>query len=190
MIVTKEKVVSLTYELRLDDKEGEILESLTEDAPMVFLFGSGNLLPKFEENINGLRVGDKFDFNLSSSDAYGEVDLEAIVSVPISAFEIDGKIDENMLSLGNKIPMQDNAGNKLTGVVTEVTADSVKMDFNHPLAGSDLFFKGTITEVREATEEELHHGHIHAHGGCGSGGCGDCGPSGCGDSDGGGSCGC
>jgi FKBP-type peptidyl-prolyl cis-trans isomerase SlyD len=184
MIVTKDKVVSLTYELRLDGREGEIVESLSVDAPMVFLYGAGNLLPKFEENIDGLHVGDKFDFNLTAINAYGEIDLDAIVSVPIAAFEIDGKTDENMLRLGNKIPMQDNAGNKLTGVVTEVTNDSVKMDFNHPLAGSDLFFKGIITEVREATEEELHHGHIHAHGGCGGGGCGDCG-----DSEGG-SCGC
>lgn len=176
MIVAKDRVVSLTYELRLDQPDGEVIESLEANAPLTFLYGGGGLLPKFEENISGLKVGDNFDFNLKSNEAYGEVNLDAIVSIPISAFEIDGKIDNNMLTIGNKIPMQDASGNKLTGVVQEVTSDNVKMDFNHPLAGNDLFFKGEITEIREATDEELTHGHAHYPGSCE--GCSDCGGEG------------
>lgn len=172
MIISKEKVVSLTYELRLDNPEGEIIETLTTENPLTFLFGAGNLLPKFEEYIDGLQVGDDFDFELKSHEAYGEVKKEAIVNIPITAFEIDGRIDKNMLSIGNKIPMQDASGNKLTGLVQEVTNDKVTMDFNHPLAGNDLFFKGEIMEVRKATEEELHHGHAHYSGSCES--CSDC----------------
>ena len=176
MKVSKDKVVSLTYELRLNSENGEVIESLSADAPLTFLYGSGNLLPKFEENINGLSTGDKFDFDLQASEAYGEINQNAIVDVPVSAFEIDGKIDENLLKIGNKIPMQDTSGNKLTGVVKEVLDDNVTMDFNHPLAGNNLFFKGIITEIREATEEEMHHGHAHYPGSCE--GCSDCGGEG------------
>lgn len=194
MTITKEKVVSIVYELRLDSKEGEVVESLTQDKPLTFLFGSGNLLPKFEENIDNMKVGDGFEFDLTAEDSYGEINEAALVEVPKSAFEMDGKIDENLLVLGNTIPMRDNAGNRLNGVVTEVTDENVKMDFNHPLAGKHLFFKGEVTEIREASEEELSKGHIHAEGGCGcgDGGCGSgettdsCGDGGCGDS----GCGC
>jgi FKBP-type peptidyl-prolyl cis-trans isomerase SlyD len=182
MIVAKDKVVSLTYELRLDNPKGNMVESLSNDSPLVFIFGTGNLLPKFEENIAGLKVGDRFDFNLNATDAYGEVNNEAVVNVPISAFSVNGSIDHEMLQIGNKIPMQDSSGNKLTGSVKEVTDEAVKMDFNHPLAGNHLYFNGEITDIREATEEEMMHGHIHSHGGCG-GGCESCGDdhSGCGD---------
>jgi len=173
MKVSNEKVVSLTYELRLDSPEGEVIETLTADSPLTFLYGAGGLLPKFEENIHGLKTGDNFEFNLTLHEAYGEVNTDAIVNIPISAFEVSGKIDHNMLRIGNKIPMQDTSGNKLTGVVQKVSNDTITMDFNHPLAGSSLFFKGEITEIREATDEELHHGHIHNTDNCR--GCNDCG---------------
>lgn len=177
MTIKKDKVVSLIYELRLNGPEGDVVESLTNDSPLTFLYGAGGLLPKFESNIDGLAIGDKFDFDLSAGDAYGEVNQDAIVDVPKSAFEVDGKVDESLLSLGTKIPMQDASGNRLTGTVTEVTDAAVKMDFNHPLAGQHLFFKGEVTEVRDASEEELNHGHVHAAGGCGGGGCSSCGDS-------------
>lgn len=173
MVVANEKVVSLIYELRVDSPNGEIIESLSNDNPLTFLYGSGNLLPKFEEYIDGLKIGDKFDFDLNANDAYGEVNSEAIVQVPISAFEVNGKIDNSLLGIGNTIPMRDNAGNRLNGIVKEVTSEAVTMDFNHPLAGNRLYFKGEVTGVREATEEEINHGHIHSSCGCGSGGCGD-----------------
>jgi FKBP-type peptidyl-prolyl cis-trans isomerase SlyD len=173
MIVSKDKVVSLTYELRLDSPKGEVVESLNNDSPLIFIYGSGNLLPKFEDNINGLKIGDRFDFNLTATDAYGEVNNEAIVSVPISAFSINGNIDHDMLLIGNKIPMQDSSGNKLTGIVKEVSDQAVEMDFNHPLAGNHLFFNGEITDIREATEEEMTHGHAHYPGSCE--GCETCG---------------
>lgn len=188
MNIKKDKVVSLIYELRLGSAEGDIVESLTEDRPLTFLYGSGNLLPKFEENIDGLTTGDSFKFDLAAGDAYGEVNDAAIVDVPIAAFEMDGKVDNEMLKLGNTIPMRDNAGNRLNGMVKEVTDANVKMDFNHPLAGNHLFFSGSVTEIREATEEELSQGNINAGGGCGcdSGGCSEeksesgCGSGGCG----------
>ncbi len=182
MVISKYKVVSLTYELRVDNPQGDILEALPDDKPLIFLYGSGNLLPKFEENISGLNEGDNFEFDLKATEAYGEVNQDAIVHVPKSAFEVDGKIDDDMLKQGNKIPMQDAQGNKLTGIVDEILDDKVKMDFNHPLAGQHLFFKGKVTEIREATEEEQQHGHAHYPGSCE--GCSDCG----GEGDHGGGC--
>jgi FKBP-type peptidyl-prolyl cis-trans isomerase SlyD len=187
MVVTKERVVSLTYQLRIDKPDGEIVESLTKDSPLIFLYGSGNLLPKFEEHINGLKVGDKFKFSLKANDAYGDLNDDAIVSVPISAFEMNGTIDPNMLRIGNKIPMQDSSGNRLTGIVSDVLEDTVKMDFNHPLAGNNLYFDGEITDIRNSTDEEMHHGHAHYEGSCE--GCESCGGHG-GHGEGGGHCGC
>lgn len=185
MEIAKDKVVSLTYVLRKGSKDGDLLEEVKDDRPLTFLYGGGSLLPKFEENLSGLAIGDNFNFDLKAEDAYGMVNEDAVVNVPKGAFEVNGTIDENLLKLGNTIPMQDNAGNRLNGIVVDVSNDTVKMDFNHPLAGDHLFFSGKVEGVREATEDELNHGHVHADGGCG------CGSGGCGCDDGSGSsCGC
>jgi len=165
MIAEKNNVVSIVYELRADSKEGEVVESLTSENPMTFLFGTGGLLPKFEEQLNGLKSGDNFEFLLNSEDAYGPVVENAIVKI------------------GSMVPMMDAEGRRLNGMVIAMEGDAVKMDFNHPMAGNDLFFKGEVSDVRSATEEELSHGHIHAEGscGCGSNGEGSCDDDNCGD---------
>ena len=173
MIAEKNNVVSIVYELRADSKVGEVVESLTSENPMTFLFGTGGLLPKFEEQLNGLKSGDNFEFLLNSEDAYGPVVENAIVHVPQSVFEVDGKIDENLMKIGSMVPMMDAEGRRLNGMVIALEGDAVKMDFNHPMAGNDLFFKGEVSDVRSATEDELSHGHIHAEGGCGCGGNGE-----------------
>ncbi|HEX3009338.1 MAG TPA: FKBP-type peptidyl-prolyl cis-trans isomerase [Bacteroidales bacterium] len=165
MEIEKNKVVSLVYELRVDGKEGEIVETLNDSNPLTFIYGVGNLLPKFESNINGLKVGDSFDFMLKSEEAYGLSSDEAVVDVPKEVFIVDGKFDSEMVKEGNAIPMMDGDGNRLNGIVVNVTDNAVKMDFNHPLADEDLFFAGKVVGVREATEEELSHGHIHQSGG-------------------------
>jgi FKBP-type peptidyl-prolyl cis-trans isomerase SlyD len=193
MIAEKNNVISIVYELRSGSKEGEVVESLTRENPLTFLFGTGGLLPKFEEQLNGLTEGDRFEFLLNSEDAYGPVIENAIVHVPQSVFEIDGEIDKNMMKIGTMVPMMDAEGRRLNGKVLAVEGDAVKMDFNHPMAGNDLFFRGEVTDIRSATEEELAHGHIHATGGCGCGGSGEgCEDGACDDkgscSDG--SCGC
>ncbi len=173
MIVSQNTVVSLSYELRVNDKGGEIVEKVDRMSPLTFLFGKGSLLPKFEDNLAGLKVGDSFDFNLVSADAYGEFDDNSIIKVPMQAFQIDGKVDYELVKVGNKIPMQDSDGHRLTGTVKVIDTDAVTMDFNHPLAGNNLFFKGEITDIREATEEEMMHGHIHSAQSCE--GCETCG---------------
>ncbi len=165
MEIGNNKVVSLTYELRENNAEGDLIQKVEKDEPFVYLFGVGSLLPEFENNLAGLKVGNSFNFTLSPENAYGGFDETAIIDLPKNIFEIDGVIEEGLLMVGNQITMQDNQGNPIDGIVMEVADNEVKMDFNHPLAGLELHFSGEILEVREATEEEIHHGHAHgAHG--------------------------
>ncbi|MDR2038249.1 MAG: peptidylprolyl isomerase [Bacteroidales bacterium] len=173
MNISKNKVVSLSYELRLEKKDGEIIETVNADRPLVFIYGTGNLLPEFERNIENLKTGDDFAFLLTSENAYGPAVEEALVEIPKTAFMVDGEIDQDLLFEGNAIPMTDSQGNHLNGIVAEVKQDTVVMDFNHPLAGDDLYFTGTVVDVRDATAEELAHGHIHG-GGCSPDDCGSC----------------
>ncbi|GAP44591.1 FKBP-type peptidyl prolyl cis-trans isomerase [Lentimicrobium saccharophilum] len=161
MVISKNKVVSLTYELKLDNAEGEVVDMADAAQPLVFLYGAGNMLPKFESNLAELKADDNFEFTLSSDDAYGPVIEEAVVDLPIDIFMVDGKIDPDMLFVGNVIPMQDNEGRPLDGTVVSISDDKVKMDFNHPMAGKTLHFTGKILELREATAEEISHGHVH-----------------------------
>ncbi|MDR0581969.1 MAG: peptidylprolyl isomerase, partial [Prevotellaceae bacterium] len=94
----------------------------------------------------------------AAAEAYGEVVPEAIVELPSSLFEVEGKLEAGLLTVGNILTMTDSDGNRLNGVIDEVRHDTVVMNFNHPLAGEELSFKGTIVAVREATTDELLHG--------------------------------
>lgn len=161
MNIQKEKVVAISYELRVNSQNGEIIEQVETGNPLQFVYGVGYMLPMFEKNIEGMQAGDQFDFSLHPEEAYGLVDDNAIVDLSKEIFMVDGQIREDLLVVGNTIPMRDNQGNRLDGIVLEVGDENVKLDFNHPLAGDTLFFKGAVVEVREATEEELEHGHVH-----------------------------
>lgn len=194
MEISRNKLVTLSYVLRLNGFEGEIVEETSEEQPLEFIFGTGRMLQMFEDKLEGLKAGEEFSFKLTAEEAYGEVNEEAKVSIPKNIFEVNGKMDEDLIKVGNMVPMQDAHGNRLNGMVLEITDEHVKMDFNHPLAGDDLYFAGAITEVREATESEI---MAAIGGGCGSGcGCGDGAASGCesgacgSDGSGSGGCGC
>lgn len=155
MKIENNKMVSLVYELRENDSNGRIIETLDNSRPLRFIYGTGRLLPFFESNINSLEEGDIFRFTLNSEMAYGDKREEMIINVPVSVFETDGKINEDVCRVGNEVPMTDTEGNPLTGIINEITDTYVRMDFNHPMAGIDLFFSGKIIDVREATENEL-----------------------------------
>ncbi len=162
MKIEPKKVVSLTYVLRTDGFDGAIVETATVEQPLRFIFGIGMMLPAFEANIEGLEEGDTFEFKLDANDAYGQRSDENILDIPIDAFrDENGQIREELLRVGNVIPLQDMSGNQYYGEIVEIKPDSVKMDFNHPMAGQDLYFTGKIIEVRDATQEELAHGHVH-----------------------------
>jgi FKBP-type peptidyl-prolyl cis-trans isomerase SlyD len=176
--------------LHYDDVEGEMIEQATSEKPLSFIFGAGLMLPKFETALENLEAGNPFEISLADVDAYGELDENAIVDLPKHIFFIDGEFDEEIVSVGNTVPMMSTSGQRLNGLVLEITDDIVKMDFNHPLAGESLFFKGEILEVREATDDELA-ALVSGGCGCGSGGCGcddeaECADGSCSS----GSCGC
>ncbi len=176
MEIRKNSVVSLSYTLTVEE---DVVETVKADSPLKFIFGTGYLLPKFEENVLGKKVGDKFDFLLSAKEGYGEVSDDAIVELPKDMFMVDGKVEEGLLTLGNVLPMQDSDGNRLQGTIEEIKDDVIVMDFNHPLAGSELHFQGEVVEVREATPQELLDGLFgeNASSDCDSGSCSGC--SGC-----------
>jgi FKBP-type peptidyl-prolyl cis-trans isomerase SlyD len=165
MKITKDTVVTMTYILTENDVHGNLIQEVSKDQPFVVLFGVGGLLPKFENELEGLKAGDTFGFGLESKDAYGENSPQAVMELDKKIFEVDGKIDEEMLKVGNAIPMQNEQGQPLSGMVKEIRDAVVVMDFNHPLAGTNLHFTGEILDVRAATAEEMEHGHVHGAGG-------------------------
>ena len=199
--IGKYAMVTLTYDLRVDDENGEVVEQATEAQPLQFLYGAGAMLPKFESQLAGLREGEPFTIKLSKNDAYGEVNEDAVVELPKHVFLVGGKFDDELIKIGNTVPMMSSNGQRLNGLVLEVNDEVVTMDFNHPLAGEDLYFAGKVMAVREASDEEVAQILSGSGGGCGcgsGGGCGSgCGDDGCGDescstesSHGGCGCGC
>ena len=157
------KVVSVTYRLEANPTGQEKVHIETADAsrPLIFLFGSGGLIPAFEDNLMGKITGDSFSFSIDAENAYGEIEAEALVDLPLDIFKVDGVVDMSILKTGNIVPMTDREGNRIDGRVVAIGGETVKMDFNHPLAGHQLHFSGEVIEVREASEEELTHGHAH-----------------------------
>ena len=168
MKIEDNKVVELCYELEVD---GEIVDRTTKERPLDYIHGTRSLLDKFEENIAGLEPGSTFEFTLAPDQAYGEIDPDRIIDLPMQAFEVNGEVQKNLLVPGATIPMLNGRGNVVPGKVLEVNETTVKMDLNSPMAGKTLNFKGEILTVRDATEKELKEGlhgeYVHA---CGCGG--------------------
>ena len=167
MNIAKNTVVTLHYKLQRESAAGDLIEQTYGSDPLVFLYGAGNMIPAFEAELADKAAGDEFAFGIKSSDAYGEVNPEAVVDVPISTFIIEGQLAEDLLEIGKMIPMRDQSGNQMVGTVKAVDRDGgqVTLDFNHPMAGVDLYFTGQVEEVRKATDTEVEHGHVHGEGG-------------------------
>lgn len=180
MKAEKNKVVAVSYELEV---EGKIADKAGSDRPLEYIQGTGMLLPLFEAAVEGKEPGEGFDFILSPADGYGEYNPNFKFDLPKTAFEVEGKLREDLLVVGNIIPMLNAQGQVIQGKVDSIGEDSVKMDFNHPMAGKTLHFTGKIESVRNASEKELTeglHGEYLPKEGCGCGheGC-DCGHDGC-----------
>jgi FKBP-type peptidyl-prolyl cis-trans isomerase SlyD len=159
----KHNVISLEYELYVN---GKLIEKTDTSHPFSFLTGTGCVLPRFEENIIQSNINEHFSFELTAEEAYGPVRPEAIVKVPAERLQPDGQTIVKGMNIGDSIPMQDSQGNHLTGVIREIGNDFVLMDFNHSLAGNALRFNGRILHIREATEDEIVHGHLHDQHNC------------------------
>ena len=175
MKISDHKYVSVIYDLNVGEGEAtELMEQATRERPLEFIFGTNSMLEEFEKQLEGLSEGDAFAFTLTPDQAYGDYDEEKVLELPKSIFEINGKVDEKVLFEGNTLPMTDTMGNRLNGSVVSVDKETVTMDFNHPLAGEIMHFKGSVIAVRDASAEEI--AALFSGGGCGgcSGGC-DCG---------------
>jgi len=169
MIISNEKFATFTYTLFENSTEGKVIEDVTSENPMAVVFGKGSLIPFFEQKLMGKTAGEDFEIKVPSSDAFGDVNPKAVYELSKETFRVDGKIDESLFTVGAKLPMRDRTGNVLDGYVKASDETTVTIDFNHPLAGTDIVFKGTIIDVREATYDELNP-PSHSSCGCGSGG--------------------
>lgn len=179
------KYVEIAYDLYEVTSSGveELVHNVVDEEPERFIFGvtKGLLLP-LERALDGMEQGQSFDVFVAAGEGF-PYNSDDVAELGKDLFEVDGKFDSETVKKGAYIPMMTADGFRITGKVIDVTSDHVVMDFNHPLVGKDLRFKGKVVTVRDATPEEL---HPSCGGGCCGGGCGD---SGCGDS-GCGSCGC
>jgi FKBP-type peptidyl-prolyl cis-trans isomerase SlyD len=156
--ITKNCVATIHYELTLDD--GTIADSSFGRDPLVYLHGHGNLVPGLERQLDGKTPGDKFDAQVPPAEAYGELDPQAEQTVERSAFPSDVELTPGMAFHG-----EDNDGNVIPLFVRSIQGDQVTITSNHPLAGQRLHFRIEVVEVREATKEEIEHGHVHGPGG-------------------------
>lgn len=183
-MITKNKFVSVSYELRTEP-QGEVLDAVNAERPLEFICGQGQVMEYFEMNLLDRNEGEKFDFKVPMANAYGEINEDMIVDLSKDIF---GEVDKSEMVVGNTLPMMDSVGRRLQGRIVAIGNEEVKIDFNHPLAGKDLYFNGEILTVRDATDEELEALHSHKCGGCsGCGSEGGCGSS-CGSADD--ACGC
>ena len=163
MQVSKNKVVTVTYELHCN-LPGDVkhhIESTDIKNPLSFIFGTGMMIPGFEKGLDGKIKGDKFSFSIESEDAYGSMEETAVIKLPIEIFKVGGILDLKLLQIGKILPLNDDEGNVLYGTVLAFDTETVTMDFNHPLAGHQLHFAGDVVEIRDASEQELSHGHVH-----------------------------
>ncbi|BCV65798.1 FKBP-type peptidyl-prolyl cis-trans isomerase [Shewanella carassii] len=159
MQITQHSAVTIHY--RLTDAKGQLIESSFEADPMVYLHGMENLIPGLEKALEGKSKGDTLEVTIEAEEAYGPYHDGLRQEVPLEAF---GDIQD--IVPGMRFIAETEMGQRPVQV-TEVLDNSVIVDGNHPLAGQSLTFNVEVMDVREATAEEVAHGHIHAHGGCG-----------------------
>ncbi len=154
MKIAKTHFVEAHYRLKEENAEGKVVEETYGKEPLGFVFGVGMMIPGFEAEIEGLIEGDKNSFQVIAEEAYGLYVEDNLVEFPKENFG-DEEAQKEYLVPGKQIAMQDNSGGQHVGFVKEVKEDKVSIDFNHPMAGLDLFFEVEIIKVRETSPEEL-----------------------------------
>ncbi len=160
MAIADKSVVGIQYTLKNDS--GEELDGSSEGEPLVYLHGCGNIIPGLEDALLGKNIDDKLNVTVAPEKAYGEKKEEMMGKVPLSAFEGMGELKEGM-----RFDAEGADGHRQMVVIEEVGEEEVTINGNHPLAGETLHFDVTVESIRQATAEELEHGHVHAPGGCG-----------------------
>jgi FKBP-type peptidyl-prolyl cis-trans isomerase SlyD len=156
--ITDKKAVSIHYTLTND--AGEVLDSSAGQEPLTYLHGANNLVPGLEKQLEGKTTGDKLNAAVTPEEGYGDNDPQLIQEVPREMFS---GIDN--IEVGMEFHAETEDGPQAVEVIA-IEGDTVTIDGNHPLAGITLNFEVEVTDIRDATEEELTHGHVHGVGGC------------------------
>ncbi|MDB2550196.1 peptidylprolyl isomerase [Porticoccaceae bacterium] len=151
---------AVSFHYSLTDDEGQQLDSSAGKEPLAYLHGAGNIIPGLENALTGKAVGDSMTVAVSAAEGYGEVQQELIQDVPRTSFQ-----GVEQIEVGMQFEAQTGQGGSVPVTVTAVTDETVTVDGNHPLAGKNLNFDVSIEAVRDATAEELEHGHVHGPGG-------------------------
>ena len=154
MSISKNKVVSIHYTLKNDN--GDIIDKSEKDSPLSFIFGIGSIIAGLEKELEGKAVGDKFDTRIDPKEGYGERRDELVQVVPKEHL---GDIEE--LQEGMQLQGQSENGDIMIFTVAKIEGNNITLDSNHPLAGVALNFSVEVVEVRDATSEEIDHGHVH-----------------------------
>jgi FKBP-type peptidyl-prolyl cis-trans isomerase SlyD len=161
--IEKNIVVTMEYSLEVNGQE-------VDNGPIQFIQGHGNIIRGLETEVEGMKLGEEKEVLVRAEDAYGSYDPEMEFDVSLSSFPEDFEI-----KLGQPMRIQDGEGHIFTGVAVAITDETVKLNLNHPLAGKDLLFKTKVLELRQATDEEIEHGHLASScSGCSSGDCSGC----------------
>ncbi len=158
MLIADKMVVSLHYTLK--NKAGDVIDSSEGAEPLSYIHGASQIVPGLERELTGLKAGDSKDVVVRPEDGYGVPDPQGIFGVPRAAFPPEAKLE-----VGESFVGEDDEGQAVPVRVIEVRPDLIMVDANHPLAGETLYFHVDVREVREATVEELQHGHAHGAGG-------------------------
>lgn len=155
MVVADDMVVSMAYILRVED--GQLIDQSADDAPLEYIQGAKQIIPGLEKALVGLNVGDEKVVEVKPDEGYGERNPEDIVEIPRT--NLPDSLD---LSVGSPLKVKDSeSGESFSAYIVESDSETITLDFNHPLAGRTLKFHVKITNLRQATEEELAHGHVH-----------------------------
>jgi FKBP-type peptidyl-prolyl cis-trans isomerase SlyD len=158
MPIEANKVVTMNF--TLTDDTGNVLDSTDAGEPFSYISGSGMVLPKLEEVVSGMIIGTKKQLKLEAKDGYGVYNDDAVQSVGKENFP-----EDFILEAGMEYMASNPDGVQMPFIITNVEDETVTVDFNHPLAGKNLHFDIELLDVRNATAEELNHGHVHGAGG-------------------------
>ena len=158
MSIKLNQVITIGY--TLTDENGNIIEVTNKENPFSFISGNDQILPKLEENINGMLIGSKRRVTLTPEEAYGTYNESAIQTIERSEFP-----EDTLLEVGMSFVSDTSDGQQMPFVIKNIDGDNIILDFNHPLAGHTLTFDVELLNLRDATSEELSHGHVHGSGG-------------------------
>ena len=154
MKIQNDKVVSIDYTLK--DDSGEVLDTSQDREPLAFIFGSGNIIPGLENALEGKEKGEELSVTVEPKEGYGEYDESLMFEVGKEQFQDSSQIQEGM-----QVQAQNSNGQVQIFTIKDIGDEKVTLDANHPLAGQTLHFDVAVSEVREPTDEELDHGHVH-----------------------------